>query len=131
MINFEIDHIAFLTENIEFSVVEMNALGFTLESPIFDIIAQKVRVCFLRNKYNIRYELVEPYDSNLTLKKLFASGVTIYHTAYLVISIENTTNYLKEHGFYMVNIFKSDAFDGRRCAFFVSKSKILIELIEK
>ena len=50
---FDIHHFAYLTKNIEFTVNEMSAIGFTLESPIYDIISQKVRVCFLRNKENI------------------------------------------------------------------------------
>ncbi|MDA8769754.1 VOC family protein [Schleiferiaceae bacterium] len=129
--NFDIHHIAYLTENIESAVNEMSALGFTLESPIYDIISQKVRVCFLRNKENICYELVEPYVENFTLRRLISNGVTIYHTGYLVSSIEGAKDYLKEKGFYLVSIFHSEAFDERRCAFFVSRSKNLIELIEK
>ena len=128
---FDIHHFAYLTENIEFVVNEMSAIGFTLESPIYDIISQKVRVCFLRNKENICYELVEPYEENSSLKRLISNGVTIYHTGYLVSSIEAATDYLKEKEFYLVSIFHSDAFNGRRCAFFVTRSKNLIELIER
>jgi hypothetical protein len=129
--DFEIHHFAYLTDNIEFSVNEMSAIGFTLDSPIYDIISQKVRVCFLRNSKNICYELVEPSTENVSLKRLISNGVTIYHTGYLVSSIEASANYLKGKGFYLVSIFHSEAFDGRRCAFFVSRSKNLIELIER
>jgi len=129
--NFEIHHFAYLTENIDFTVNEMSAIGFSLDSPIYNIISQKVRVCFLRNKQNICYEIVEPSDDNFTLKKLISNGITIYHTGYLVTSIDRTTEFLKEKGFYLVSIFNSEAFDGKRCAFFVSKSRNLIELIEK
>jgi len=106
---FDIHHFAYLTENIEFVVNEMSAIGFTLESPIYDIISQKVRVCFLRNKENICYELVEPYEENSSLKRLISNGVTIYHTGYLVSSIEAATDYLKEKDFYLVGTFHSEA----------------------
>lgn len=129
--NFDIHHFGYLTENIESTVNEMSAVGFTLESSIYDINSQKVRVCFLRNKENICYELVEPDHENVTLKRLISNGVTFYHTGYLVTSIEAATDYLEEKGFYLVSIFHSEAFNGRRCAFYLTKSKNLIELIEK
>tara|TARA_B100000787_G_scaffold110384_1_gene82136 strand:- start:941 stop:1333 length:393 start_codon:yes stop_codon:yes gene_type:complete len=129
--NFEIHHFAYLTENIDLSVKEMNSFGFELEGPIFEISAQKVSVCFLKNSNNIRYELVRPFDDNISLKRLIAKGVTLYHTGYSVRSIKESANYLRDKGFYQVNMFTSEAFNGNKCAFFISSTNNLIELIEQ
>lgn len=128
--NFEIHHFAYLTENIELSIKEMSSLGFELEGPIYDITAQKVSVCFMKNSNNIRYELVKPNADNQSLKKMISNGITLYHTGYLVRSINMSANYLIERGFFQVNKFSSEAFNGKKCSFFISPSKNLIELIE-
>jgi len=128
--NFEIHHFAYLTEDIELSIKEMNSLGFELEGPIFDIIAQKVSVCFMKNSNNIRYELVKPNADNHSLKRMILNGITLYHTGYLVHSISESANYLIDRGFFQVNSFFSEAFNGNKCSFFISPSKNLIELIE-
>jgi|TARA_B110000208_G_C11677118_1_gene397357 hypothetical protein len=128
--NFEIHHFAYLTQDIELSVKEMNSLGFKQEGPVFDIIAQKVSVCFMKNSNNIRYELVKPFDNNKSLKRLISNGITLYHTGYLVHSISESANYLIDRGFFQVNTFSSEAFNGNKCSFFISPSNNLIELIE-
>jgi hypothetical protein len=129
--NFEIHHFAYLTDNMDFSIKEFNSLGFDLEGPIFDISSQKVNVCFLKNSNNIRYELVMPYKDNSTLNKLILSGVKLYHVGYIVSSIELVSSYLISEGYYQINTFNSEAFSGNKCAFYISSSKNLIELIER
>ena len=127
---FAIHHFAYLTKNIDISIEELKALGFKQESVVSWIRAQKVSVCFLINQENIRYELVQPSEDNTSLQKLLSNGITLYHTGYLVASFQESADYLIDKGYFQINKFQSEAFNNKTCAFFVSRSKILIEIIE-
>jgi hypothetical protein len=127
---FTIHHFAYLTNNIDISIEELKVLGFEQESVVSWISTQKVSVCFLINQDNIRYELVQPAEDNTSLQKLISNGITLYHTGYLVASFQESADYLIEKGYFQINNFKSEAFKNKTCAFFVSRSKKLIELIE-
>ena len=128
---FNVHHHAFLTNDILKSVSELGALGFELDGSIVHINEQKVSVCFLINFENIRYELVMPDRDNHSLINLIKKGISLYHIGYIVDSIKDSTKSLNKKGFIKINEFKSEAFNNNKCAFFMSRSNSLIELIEK
>lgn len=128
--NFKVHHIAFLTSSIEKSILENEFFGFMVENKIHSIKTQEVNVCFLLNDNGVRYELVQPFESNITLKKMIERGTSIYHVGYEVDSIEKRSNDLFKLGYIQLNIFNSEAFDNRLCSFFISRERNLIELIE-
>jgi methylmalonyl-CoA/ethylmalonyl-CoA epimerase len=123
-------HIGCLTDDMSSSIATYTALGFSNISPIYHVTLQQVSVCFIEIKNGFYLELVEFATTNTTLKKLFSNGQRYYHTGYLVNNIDNKINMLQSQGFYLVNKFSSEAFEGRQCAFLYSPQMQLIELIE-
>lgn len=128
---FKEHHHAYLTKSIQQSLLDYEALGFSLVSEICKIETQKVKVCFIKCDSDVLIELVEPEVDNLSLLNLYDKGVRMYHSAFLVQNIYETISYLEAKGFFRIKIFESEAFDGRLCCFMITKDKNLIELIEK
>jgi hypothetical protein len=129
--NFKEHHYAYLTKSIDLSLLEYEALGFSLVSEIYKIETQKVKVCFIKCNSDVLIELVEPAVDNSTLINLYDKGVRFYHTAFLVKDIYESISYLEAKGFLRMKMFESEAFGGRLCCFMVTKDKNLIELIER
>lgn len=123
-------HFGCLTENIESSIFIYRQMGFQNISEIFSISTQKVRVCFIETGSNVYLELVEFNPDNASLGKIFKSKNPYYHVGYLVDNISDAILHLKTSGFYLINQFSSEAFQGRMCAFMYSPEMHLIELIE-
>jgi methylmalonyl-CoA/ethylmalonyl-CoA epimerase len=130
--NLQLHHIGCLTENIEDSLENyVGILGFKKASDIIIVADQQVKVCFVETAPGIFIELVEPQGDNAALRKILKSKNPYYHTGYQVERIADMIEQLVNEGFYLVNRFFSEAFDGRECAFLYTKELHLIELIEK
>jgi methylmalonyl-CoA/ethylmalonyl-CoA epimerase len=130
--NLQLHHIGCLTENIEDSLENYVAiLGFKKASEIITVASQQVKVCFVETAPGIFIELIEPQGENAALRKIIKSKNPYYHTGFMVEGISVIIEQLLEEGFYLVNRFISEAFDGKECAFLYTKELHLIELIEK
>jgi methylmalonyl-CoA/ethylmalonyl-CoA epimerase len=125
-----VHHFGCLTKNMDASIETYKSMGFTNASEIYVIKAQNVRVCFIAIGNNVFLELVEFTDDSAALKALFKSKNPYYHVGYLAEDIRSTIAELVAKGFYLVNEFSSEAFNGRTCAFLYSPEMHLIELIE-
>jgi methylmalonyl-CoA/ethylmalonyl-CoA epimerase len=130
-VSLQLHHIGCLTENISESLENyITILGFKKASDIITIESQQVKVCFVEISPGIFIELVEPQGENAALRKIIKSKNPYYHTGYMVNQISGVIEQLVKEGFYLVNRFASEAFDGRECAFLYTKELHLIELIE-
>lgn len=128
---FEYHHTGMLAESIEESIkYYKEVLKFTEVSEIYNISSQKVRVCFIQNGPNSYLELVEPGKDNAVLKKMLDKKITYYHIGYLVNDIDEALKEIKENA-YLVNRFKSEAFNNNECAFVYTSDMHLIELINR
>ena len=66
MMEFAIDHIGYVTKNIEKTAESFGILGYSAEEVVNDD-TQKTKICFLRKKGVVSIELVEPYPENATM----------------------------------------------------------------
>jgi len=124
-------HIGCVTENMEESIASYKeGLGFTNISAVYTIAHQQVKVCFIETGPGAFLELVEPTGDNAALRKILKGKNPYYHVGYLVSNIEDAIKNLVEEGCYLVNKFRSEAFQNKWCAFLYTKEMHLIELIE-
>jgi methylmalonyl-CoA/ethylmalonyl-CoA epimerase len=125
-------HIGCLTNNMENSIaMYREAMGFNNVSDVYFIKDQNVRVCFIETGPAVFLELVEPSGGNAALNKILKSNNPYYHIGYMVSNINEKIAQLQFANFHLVNIFNSEAFNNKLCAFLYSDSLHLIELIER
>ena len=125
-------HIGCLTDNMEECLmVYSQGLGFTNISKIYSIADQKVKVCFIETGPGTFLELVEPLGDNAMLRKILKSKNPYYHIGYQVDDINRSISRMQDEGCYLVNKFRSEAFQHKWCAFLYTREMHLIELIER
>ena len=98
-------------------------------SKIF-IASQQVYVCFVAMGENVFIELVQPASDKSVVNNLMKKGMNFYHQGFLSDDIEKDAAMLEEKNFKLLQWFRSEAFDNRRCVFYMSPVMHLIELIE-
>jgi methylmalonyl-CoA/ethylmalonyl-CoA epimerase len=131
-LNLTFHHTGCITQDIDASIKEyMGDLGFKNISDIYHISQQQVKVCFIDMGSGKFLELVQPVGDNPALQKILKSKNPYYHIGYKVEGFDQAIDLLKEKGYYLVNIFESEAFDKKKCAFLYTPSMHLIELIEQ
>lgn len=124
-------HIGCLVASIEEFKNENEGLWKEADySKVYSISSQDVRVCFLMMSSDTRLELVEPGTGNQPLLKLLTKGLTYYHIGFITATYEESVEMLISSNFRQLSEFTSEAFKGRRCAFFYHPQMRLVELIE-
>ena len=130
-IDFVVEHIGYVTKNIEKTAETFKVFGFQA-GPIVDDDTQKTRICFLKKTGEVNIELVEPYPENATMQKMLKKGATPYHTCYIVEDIQQAYDQLKEIGFTpLFAPVAAPAFDNRLICYFWKNDIGLIEVVEK
>jgi hypothetical protein len=129
--NLKQHHIGCLVHNIEMFKAENHAVWTDDKySRIYTIASQDVKVCFLQSTEDTRIELVEPGINNQPLSRLLAKGMTYYHIGFISDSYDISVADLLNTNCRQISEFNSEAFKGKRCAFFYHPQLGLIELIE-
>ncbi|MFZ1527859.1 MAG: VOC family protein [Ferruginibacter sp.] len=129
--NLRFHHTGCITRDIEASKkIYSGILGFKNISDSIYISAQNVKVCFVETAPGCFVEFVEPTVENSFFEKLLKSKNPFYHIGLLADDFDASIAALTENGFYLLNTFESEAFQGRRCSFLYSNEMQLIELIE-
>lgn len=127
-------HIGYIVEDIDKGISVYQPLisnESKIKSEIYHIQDQKVKVCFLDIGNDIFIELVEPAEDNKPLKKMKKKGIGYYHLGFLVEDIRQKIEELEVAGYRQLNLFSSEAFQGRLCSFLLSPDLQLVELIEQ
>lgn len=104
-------------------------LGFSVGDNIY-IREQKVTVCFVTLGTDIFLELVQPAEDNQSLRRMIQKGITYYHIAFVSDNFESEFQRLIKNDHLIVSKFRSEAFNNRWCAFFLTPDRKLIEVIE-
>lgn len=131
MMEFVIEHIGYVTRNIERTAETFKILGYSAEEIINDD-TQKTKICFLRKTGEVSIELVEPYPENATMLNMLKKGATPYHTCYTVPDVQSTYEELKEFGFTpLFPPVAAPAFNNRLICYFWKKDIGLVEIVEK
>ena len=131
---FDLDfhHVGVIVGNIESSLQHFTILfGKERISKIYHVSSQKVNVCFIKTGEGSHIELVEPLGNDSGVARLLKKRVSYYHMAYKVKDIQDSIKRLETLNYKSLNLFNSEAFDGKLCAFLFSPEGLLMELIEK
>lgn len=129
----KVDHIGYITDNIDQSSVEFIRLGYTKGNVVADEI-QKCNICFLTNELGERIELVEPFENNKSLQKLLTQrGVSPYHTCYVVDDVEALFDELSEQAGWMplFRPVEAAAFGNRLIMYFYNAAIGYVEFVNK
>ncbi|HYF33692.1 MAG TPA: VOC family protein [Prosthecobacter sp.] len=124
-------HTGCLVPDLEAAVAGYQSLwGPDCASPISDVTAQSVRVCFVRpHPDSAALELIQPAEGT-SLHGQLGRGTSYYHVGYEVSDFDGAVAAATAAGCRCMSSFISAAFDGRRCIFLYTPQRHLIELIE-
>ena len=130
--NYEIDHIGYLTDSINATAREFEQLGYSKGFTVDDD-TQRTHICYMRKDGEVAVELVEPYSDNKTMQKMLVKrGVSPYHLCYAVNDIEETYNHLISHDWTALFApVAAPAFDGRKICYFWKSEIGFIEILSK
>jgi methylmalonyl-CoA/ethylmalonyl-CoA epimerase len=109
--------------------VSANWDGQVIHDPL-----QRVRVAFFYpvDERNPIFELVEPADEASPVNSFVASGGGFHHVCYEIDDLESGLRSARETGLVIVSRpTPAVAFGGRRIAWVCSKSRLLMELLER
>jgi len=124
-------HVGCLVESIDEAIEDYRILHPAGEvSEIYDIEDQKVKVCFFTIG-TVHVEFVEPRAGNEPLLNMLRKKPGFYHIGLYVSDIQTEIERLEASGYRKINVFKSEAFNGRLCSFLYNNEMHLIELIEQ
>lgn len=131
MMDYKIEHIGYLTEDIVSTAKTFSAFGYSAEATVNDD-TQKTRICFLRKQGEVPIELVEPYEENKTMNKMLKKGVSPYHTCFCVSDINSAFDELSNLGFTPLFLpVEAPAFNNRLICYFWKSDIGLIELVNE
>ncbi len=130
--NLRIDHIGYITGDIDETAKKFEQYGYCASSVVNDD-TQQTRICFLSKEAETRIELVEPYEDNKTMQKMLSKkGVGPYHVCYEVDDIDAAyESMVKDDWIPLFRPVVAPAFDNRKICYFWNRSLGFIELVDK
>jgi methylmalonyl-CoA/ethylmalonyl-CoA epimerase len=124
-------HVGVACEDIEEEALRLAPLGYKVEGAPFIDPRQGVRGLFVGGQ-TPRLELLQPLASDGVLTPWLKRGVKLYHLAYETDDLEQAIARLREgRAKLVVPPVESVAFGGRRIAFVMLPTCLLVELIAK
>lgn len=125
-------HTGVLVNNLQESILNYSLLfGAQAISKIHDIKSQQITVCFVKISDDVYLELIQPNEGNTNFDKFFKKGINFYHIGFKCFDFEKTFENLLKNDFRHISTLCSEAFDNKRCAFFMSNELHVIEIIEE
>jgi methylmalonyl-CoA/ethylmalonyl-CoA epimerase len=133
--NSSLHHIGFVVPSIAAAAEEfaMN-MSASWDGQIFHDPLQRVRVCFFKaaDAGNPVFELVEPADEASPVSSFVKKPGGLHHVCYEVDDLESVLREAQRVGFVIVSDpTPAVAFGGRRIAWVCSKTRLLIEFLER
>lgn len=127
--NLTLHHIGILVKRLDQAAAAYRELRARISEPVV-ISSQHVRVCFVDMDSSVAIELVEPTEKGVA-QDLLKRGIAYYHLGYVAPDFDAALESLVALSYVHLQTFRSEAFDGRRCAFLMSPVLHLIEIIEQ
>jgi methylmalonyl-CoA/ethylmalonyl-CoA epimerase len=131
--DIRLHHVGFVVSDIVSSAHGfLHSLGMTWDGEIFHDPKQKVKVSFLATGPSCaQIELVEPVGDDSPVAKFLARGGGQHHLCYEVADIEKALAVFKSRKASIAQRpCPAVAFGGRRIAWFITKEKLVVELLE-
>lgn len=127
-----IDHICFAVSNINEGIYYWNnVFDYTQMTRIVENRLQKVKVVFLMKEDSLTIKLIEPLESNLSLRNFVKRGGGFHHVCFKCPNLNEKIDELKKKGLILlVQPQPGEAFNNNNIAFLLAKNGINIELID-
>jgi hypothetical protein len=124
-------HVGVACESIQRESSHLATLGYVQEGGIFEDPVQGVRGLFLGGQ-GPRLELLEALGSSGVLTPWLKAGVKLYHLAYEADGLESAIAVVrKQRAKLVVPPLPAVAFGGRKIAFLMLPTRLLVELISR
>lgn len=131
--DFQLEHIGYLTDDINRTVHQFEFLGYQQQGKTVNDDRQKTRICFLRKYGETAIELIQPYNDNATmLRMLKKRGCGPYHLCYACDNVDRLYQELVEKNW--TPIFKpveAPALGNRKICYFFNAEMGFVELVNK
>jgi len=128
----KIDHIGYITNNIEDTCREFNILGYTLKGDLVIDERQNCRLCIMESEAGDKIEMVEPCDDNVQMLKILKKrGCSSYHICYEVDDVMETYKSLSQKEGW-ISIFKpvhAPALENRLITYFYNIKIGFVEFV--
>lgn len=130
---YKIDHIGYLTDNITESKDVLQSLGYDWRGQIYNDDIQKCKICFLQKQNEVCIELVGPYEDNKTMRKMLKKqGNGPYHTCYKVDDVQKIYEAMEDDGWYaMFKPVEAIAFNNKKICYLFKDEVGYVEIVEK
>jgi methylmalonyl-CoA/ethylmalonyl-CoA epimerase len=111
----------------------VDRLGYVIESAIIEDLVQTAYVQFLRQPWADSWiELVVPNRIASKLTRALKKGGGIHHLCYETDDLDGACRRLRDHSMLMLaKPVAAQAFPGRRIAWFMDSTGLLLELVEQ
>ncbi len=126
-------HVGFVVRDIERSAEGFRqSLGMSWNGEIYADPIQKVKVTFLATgPACAQIELVQPNADDSPVSKFLAKGGGQHHLCYQVADIERAIEVFQSRRALVVqHPCPAVAFEGRRIAWFITRERLVVELLE-
>ena len=132
-LNTRLNHVGYLVKDISAAAgLFVQRLGYVVESAVVEDKLQTAFVQFLRLPGDTAWlELVTPSSANSKLANTLHKGAGLHHICYETTDFEALCATLRDQAMFMVgNPAPAEAFANRRIAWFMDRSRFLVEIVE-
>lgn len=128
----EFHHTGLLVKNIEHSLKHYTEVFWKVNvSPVYEILTQGVKVCFVKNGINSYLELVKASSEESVVNSMMKKRISYYYIAYKADDFDETLSEPEGLNYKSLRAFNSQAFQMMCCCFLYTPDAQLIEPIEK
>ena len=132
--SLRLHHLGVLVRDISAAAQDfVSRLGYVGESEVIADPVQTAYVCFLRQHGTTSWlELIMPDGTGSKLTNALRKGGGLHHLCYEVSDISRACEHLRNQAMLMLaEPVPAAAFPGRRIAWFMDRSELLVELLER
>ena len=127
-----IDHICFAVKDLLEGVAYWESVfDYKQTTKPVNNSLQKVKVVFLKKQDSVTIKLIEPFESNVSIKNFVNKGGGFHHICFKCSNVENKIIELKNKGLIsLVPPQPGEAFNNNKIAFLLARYGLNIELID-
>ena len=129
----KIEHIGYLTGNIEATTEQFRLLGYTPMGGVILDNTQKTKICFLQKEGVTKVELVEPFEENEPMRNMLKKrGIGPYHICFEVEDVYKEMEELNKSKWLPIfSPVPAPAFNERLICYMFKKEIGYVELLNK
>lgn len=129
--DFTFHHIGLACKSIAAEMKSHQSLGYTMEGKPFHDPIQQINGIFIVHG-PMRIELIEPAGAHSPVNGLLAKGIKMYHQCFECNNIDTSISYLEAQGAKVITApVPAVAFGGRKIAFLMLRTQLIVELIQR